>query len=68
MAAGATKKSKRRDERPARKRYWLRRTLEKHKVAHILRYRTEFEPGTALRHWRKVRQGRVPDGWLGQGA
>ena len=32
------KKSKRRDARPARKRYWARRVLEERKIANLMQY------------------------------
>jgi len=57
------KKSKRKDNRPARQRYWRRRRLEENKVKHLMAQ--GYTKPQALGHWRKVRQGRVPDGWLG---
>jgi hypothetical protein len=37
-AKTAGKKSKRKDERPARKRYWLKRVLESRKIRNLMKY------------------------------
>lgn len=57
-----TKKSKKKDDRPSRKKYWLRRTLEKHKVKQLMRF--GYTRKQALDYWHKVRLGRVPAGFL----
>jgi hypothetical protein len=60
------KKSKAPDNRPARKRYWLRRTLEMHKVKKMMRAYGLTEK-QAIEAWRKVRKGRVPDMFMKAG-
>lgn len=63
------KKSKRRDDRPARKRYWMKRTLEKKKIRHLVRFCGMIKE-TAEKLWhtdsKRGRKGRVPDGFLKQ--
>ncbi len=56
------KKTKSRDDRPARARYWAKRTLEAHKVKNLVRY--GYSPEKALRFWREHRKGRVPNGFI----
>ena len=68
------KKSKARDLRPARKRYWMKRTLEVRKVKHIMRgLLNSSDKGAvayarckkaATKKWREDRKGRVPDEFL----
>ncbi len=59
------------DNRPARKRYWSRRTLEKRKVANLLDNNQPKKKGgkpmsavEAMIFWHKARKGRVLDGYL----
>lgn len=73
MASGWSK-----DKRPARQRYWDRRTLEKRKVRHILanNQTVDRKPGVdrkilppmpkaqAIRWWQSKRKGRVQDKYL----
>jgi len=58
-----SKKAKRPDTRPARKRYWMKRTLELRKVKHLIRY-CGMTTQSAYKRWHKDRQGRVPTGFL----
>lgn len=69
------KKSKRKDARPARMRYWMKRTLEKRKAKALMGFRhpnpsKEGETllldtlDKAISYWHKVRTSRVPDGYL----
>ena len=58
-----TKKSKRPDNRPARLMYWARRRLETRKVGNLMRY-CGMSKQSAYKYWHKVRQGRVPAGFL----
>ncbi len=65
------KKSKSLDKRAARLRYWSRRTLEKRKVAHMLKNRQPKKKGgppmtrkECIVFWQKSRKGRVPDRYL----
>ena len=57
-AKQARKKGKRPDARPARARYWSKRTLEKRKVRRLMRCNGFATEGEAKDHWREVRQGR----------
>lgn len=59
----AGRKGKRADSRPARSRYWIRRTLEKNKIKKLMKY-CKMEINQAIRYWSKVRKGRVPDKFL----
>jgi hypothetical protein len=70
-----SKMSKNPDARPAKKRYWASRKLEKHKVANLMKH-CGMSKAEALRFWhegstnkeklgRGKRQGRVPTGYLG---
>jgi tRNA 2-selenouridine synthase SelU len=56
------KKSKSKDNRPARVRYWLSRTLEKNKIKHLMR--NGYTRANALEFWQNKRQGRLKDGFL----
>ena len=49
------KKSKRPDNRPARSRYWARRSLERNKVRNLVKH-NGMEPPEALAFWRRARQ------------
>jgi len=55
-------KSKAKDKRPARLRYWLRRGLEKNKVRRLVKY-GGMEPDEALKYWQAVRKVRIPKGF-----
>lgn len=57
------KKSKRKDERPARKRYWMKRVLENRKIKNLMRY-CGLSRQSAYNHWHRTRKGRVPEGYL----
>ena len=59
-----SKKAKRPDKRPARLRYWAKRTLEKRKVRRLMRQGLSEPNAVAI--WRAQRKGRVPDGFLGR--
>ncbi len=61
------KKGKRKDERPARKAYWLKRQLEKNKVRRLVKH-GKMNYMDALRYWQKVRQARVPANFVRKGA
>lgn len=56
------KKSKRKDDRPARIRYWLKRQLEKKKIRNLMRY-CKMSQKEAYKFWREhpkcKRKGRV---------
>ena len=56
MASGG-KKSKRKDMRPARARYWLSGKLRTKKVKNIMRY-MKLDRVSATLLWEKYRQGR----------
>jgi hypothetical protein len=57
------KKGKAPDKRPARKKYWLSRALEKNKVKQIMRY-SSMSYAAALEYWRTLRQKRIPAGFI----
>ena len=57
------KKSKRTDKRPARSRYWLKRTLEERKVKAIMKAYGLTEV-RARERWHAERKGRVPKGYV----
>ncbi len=57
-----SRKGKRRNEGPARKRYWMVRTLEKHKIKALMRQ--GMTRAKALIFWHEVRIGRVPNGFI----
>jgi hypothetical protein len=57
------KKSKAKDNRPARKRYWLKRTLEKNKIKNLMKY-CKMSKEQAMKFWHSNRKGRVKDGFL----
>ena len=61
MAKQKLKTSKRTDDRPARKRYWTRRTLEKRKIKRMMKAYGLTEAKAKAR-WCAERKGRVPDG------
>ena len=63
MLTQAGKRSKSPDNRPTRRRYWAKRTLETKKV-HNLMIHCGMSKQSAFNHWHKTRQGRVPDGFL----
>jgi hypothetical protein len=56
-------KSKAKDARPARKRYWMKRTLESRKVKNLMKF-CGMTRQTAYNLWHKVRKTRVPDGYI----
>lgn len=58
-----SKKSKRRDERPSRSRYWAKRKLEARKIANLMQC-NGMSKQSAYNYWHKARKGRVPDGYL----
>ncbi len=73
----AGKRSKRKDDRPARKRYWSKRTLEIKKIFNLMigflhgknpKKATKEEYQKAYRKafdlWHKARKTRVPDGFI----
>ena len=63
MAEG--KRGKRKDQRPARKRYWERRQLEKNKVKRMKKKRPGATNEELAREWRKARgNSRTP--WSGK--
>lgn len=55
------KNSKRRDERPARARYWASKTLEKRKVRRLMKQHG-LERLEATEKWKAERRGRVKGG------
>lgn len=57
------KKSKRPDKRPARARYWAKRTLEERKIRNLMRC-CGMSRQSAYNYWHKTRKGRVPNGYL----
>lgn len=57
------KKSKRKDQRPARKRYWMMRVLESRKVRHLMKC-CRMSKQSAYNTWHRMRKGRVPEGYL----
>lgn len=57
------KKAKRPDNRPARLRYWLKRTLENRKVRNLMKY-CGMSKQSAYNFWHRSRKGRVKDGYL----
>ena len=59
---GYGKKSKRKDERPARSRYWAKRQLEKRKVKNLMKY-CHMTAEYALTYWRALRRSRIPTGF-----
>jgi len=61
----AGKRSKAPDNRPARKKYWASRKLEKNKVKHLMKSQG-ITRSEATTFWNNVRKGRVPDGYLHQ--
>ena len=58
MPKGAASRGKRPDKRPARGNYWMRGTLRKRKVKHLM-HSNCMDQGTAEAHWSKVRKGRM---------
>lgn len=65
MQRAGGKKSKAPDNRPARKRYWARRTLETRKVGNLMD-RCGMTKQAAYNRWHRERKGRVPTGYLNQ--
>ena len=61
------KKSKRKDNRPARSRYWMKRTLETRKIANLMKH-CGMSRQSAYNFWHKNRKGRVRDGFLNKSA
>jgi len=61
------RKSKSPDKRPAKNRYWTKRTLEKHKVRHIMKS-CGLSYEESLWFWRSRRQGRIPETYFKKGA
>ena len=57
------KKSKRPDKRPARLRYWMKRTLESRKIAHLMKY-CGMSKQSAYNLWHRTRKTRVKDGYI----
>lgn len=57
------KKSKRKDDKPSRIRYWMKRTLETRKVKHLMKY-CKMSKQSAYNFWHKSRKGRVPDNYI----
>ena len=57
------KKSKRRDTRPARARYWAKRALEERKIANLVKH-CGMSRQSAYNRWHAERKGRVKDGYL----
>ena len=57
------KKSKRRDKRPARARYWATRKLEERKIANLIKH-CGMSRQSAYNRWHFERKGRVKDGYL----
>ena len=57
------KKGKRKDARPARKRYWAGRHLEKNKVRHMMKA-YGLTKKEAEKRWHAERQTRVPTGYI----
>ena len=57
------KKSKRRDKRPARARYWATRKLEERKIANLIKH-CGMSRQSAYNRWHAERKGRVKDGYL----
>jgi len=57
------KKSKRRDARPARARYWATRRLEERKIGNLMKY-CGMSRQSAYNKWHSERKGRVKDGFL----
>lgn len=56
-------KSKSKDQRPARQRYWARRRLEVHKAFNLMRCNGMTAKGAVL-YWREVRKNRIPTGFI----
>ena len=58
-----SKKSKRPDGRPSRKKYWASRHLEQNKVKNLMRH-CGMTRANALVFWRKVRTTRIPANYI----
>jgi len=58
-----SKKGKRPDNRPARKRYWLKRVLESRKIHNLMKY-CGMTKQQAYNFWHRNRKTRVPDGYI----
>jgi len=59
----AGKRSKAPDNRPARKKYWASRKLEKNKVKNLMKSQG-MSRAEATEFWNNTRKGRVKDGYL----
>ena len=57
------KKSKRRDARPARARYWASRRLEERKVANLMKH-CGMSRQAAFNRWHSERKTRLKDGFF----
>jgi len=57
------KKSKRKDARPARARYWAKRILEERKIANLMKH-CGMSRQAAFNRWHAERKTRVKDGYL----
>ena len=73
----AGKKSKRQDNRPARKRYWMKRTLEIRKIKNLMIgflhgknptkvVKADYDKAyrKAFDLWHRTRTTRIPDGFI----
>ena len=58
-----SKKSKRRDDKPSRDRYWAKRVLEERKIKSLMRC-NGMSKQSAFKYWHSVRKGRVPDRYI----
>ena len=58
-----SKKSKRRDMRPARARYWASRRLEERKITNLMKH-CGMSRQSAYNRWHTERKTRVKDGYL----
>ena len=63
MAGSGGKKSKSRDDRPARKEYWRKRKLEERKIKNLIKH-CGMTRQSAYNRWHRERTGRVPSGYL----
>lgn len=57
------KKSKRKDLRPARARYWMTRCLEERKIQALMKH-CGLSRQSAFNRWHTERKGRVKDEYL----
>lgn len=56
MATKLSRKGKKKDERPAKKKYWSSRALERNKVRNLIKSGVPVESAKKL--WYKMRQNR----------